>query len=145
MHRLLPAVLIVALVTSGCASLTYAIKATPERAREAFSDPIRLVHLLTKASLEMSTVGVGITCAFLMPIPLVGLLACPAVALLYNFAVYEYVLDPISQDRLDQGKSSLQGPYWETGPFSDEGEFFTCGEMPSHTCIPAKPKPKVGP
>lgn len=77
---------------------------------------------------------------------IVGMLVCPFVALVADFLAYEYVLEPLSKTLVDLDRPSLVGPYWETGPRADEGEFFTCGDFttdnPTHTCWP-RGKPRL--
>ena len=143
MRRTLAYLLAAVLLTSGCASAQYALVSTPERTQEAFADPVRRAHLVTQAGRVTSVAGVGITCAALLSPTIVGVLVCPLVALAWDFLTYEYILEPLSKNRVQQGEPSLVGPYWETGPRADEGEFFTCGEKPSHTCVP--PTPRGGP
>ena len=58
----------------------------------------------------------------LLPTLIGALLVCPVVAMLYNYLSYEYVLEPISRDRVHAGEPSLVGPYWERGP--RDGEVF---------------------
>ena len=136
MNRVLSLLLVGALLVSGCASFKHAVVSFPERTEEAFSDPIRRVHLATQATRVMSTASIGITCAALMAPTIVGILVCPVIALLLDYLNFEYILEPLSKDQVRRGEPSFVGPYWETGPRADEGEFFTCGEKPSHTCQP---------
>lgn len=139
--RLLAAALVAATLLSGCARVQYALEAAPERTREALADPIRRTHLLTQVSRVTSTAGVGITCAALLSPTIVGVLVCPLVALALDYLSFEYVLEPLSKELVSRGEPSLVGPYWETGPRADEGEFFTCGttltNRATHTCRPA--------
>ena len=117
MRRLIALALVVALTSGGCASFQYAVAQFPQRTSDAFSDPVRRQHLVSHASLEMSTAGVGITCATMLIPTLIGsLLVCPLVAMLYNYLTYEFVLEPISRDRVKDGLPSLVGPYWERDP-----------------------------
>ena len=136
MKKTLAALLTVVLVASGCASSLYAIKSTPRYAAEALDDPVRRSHLVTQASRIMSVATIGIGCvAYLLP-TIVGAAICPLVALAYDFVMFEYVLEPLSKDAVKRGEPSLVGPYWETGPRADEGEFFRGCEKPTHTCRP---------
>ena len=131
------------LMLAGCARVQYAIEATPERVQEAFGDPIRRTHIATQVGRVSSSAGVGITCAALLSPFFVAALVCPFIAVAFDFLIYEYVLDPLSWELVREGKPSLVGPYWETGPRADEGEFFTCGTTltnnPTHVCRPAAP------
>lgn len=120
-RRTLAVIALLALLTGGCASVFSALGKTPQRTADAFGDPVRREHLKTQIGLELSTVGVGITCTLFVPFPF-SLAVCPLVALAYNFISYEYVLEPISKDRVKQGLPSLVGPYWERGP--QDGEVF---------------------
>ena len=137
--RFLALVTTVVMLT-GCASFQHAVRETPQRTKDAFSDPVRRAHLVAQVGRVTSVAGVGITCAALLSPTIVGMLVCPLVALAYDYLTYEYVLEPFSKDLVKRGEPSLVGPYWETGPRADEGEFFTCGttltNRPTHTCRP---------
>lgn len=122
--RGLAALITAVFLLSGCATTLAAVEKTPQRAREAFSDPVRRVHLLTQTGRVAGSAGLGITCAALLSPTIVGVLVCPFVSLVADFLTYEYVLEPISKDRVKEGKPSLVAPYWETGPRTDEGEVF---------------------
>ena len=137
------AVALCLLVLTGCARVQYAIEATPQRVQEAFSDPVRRTHIATQIGRVSSSAGVGIACTALLSPFLVAALVCPFVAVAFDYLNFEYVLEPLSKERVSRGKPSLVGPYWETGPRADEGEFFTCGttltNLPTHVCRPAAP------
>ena len=109
---------------SGCARVMYAIEMTPQRTAEAFSDPVRRTHLMTQIGRVATTAGVGITCVSLLAPTIVGILVCPIVAVIYDYLNYEYILEPLSKELVSKGKPSLVGPYFETGPRTDEGEVF---------------------
>ena len=129
MRGVLAALLVVLLLTGGCASVMESIKKTPERVDDVLQDPIRREHVVTQISLEWSTASVAMTCAVFVPFPF-SLGVCPLLAVAYNFLAYEYVLDPISEDLVRQGKPSLVGPYWERGP--KDGETFKCDFRREH-------------
>lgn len=112
--------LLLAVLLAGCASVQYAFEATPQRTRDAFSDPIRRTHLITEVGLTSSAVGVGIACAAFLSPTLVGVLVCPFVGVAYYYGMYEFVLEPWSKERVAEGKPSLVGPYWERGPQDEE-------------------------
>ena len=134
--RGLVALLLLAVLATGCASSLAALEKFPERTQEALSDPVRRVHLATQFSRMSTAASVGIACTVFLAPTLVGMFLCPLVAVLGDYLAYEYVLEPLSVDRVERGEPSLVAPYWETGPRSDEGEFFVCGEKPSSTCRP---------
>ena len=146
MRRIAAAFLVLAL--GGCASFQHAVVATPQRVEDAFSDPVRRTHVMTQVSRVTTTASMGITCAALLSPTIVGVLVCPLVALAYDYLSYEYVLEPISKDLVLRVEPSLVGPYGESGPRADEGEFFTCGtvltDRPTHSCRPA-PAPVSAP
>ena len=116
-------VLLAAVLVSGCASALSAVGQTPQRVQDALGDPVRRVHVAAQVGLEASTAVVAITCAAYIPLPL-SLGICPVVALLHNFVIYEFVLEPVSKTRVERGEPSLVGPYWERGPHTDLGEVF---------------------
>lgn len=135
-----------AVLMAGCAatsgpdspptSLEDSINLTGVRALDAFNDPIRRVHIMTQTSRLASIGGTAIACAALVPFPF-NIGVCPIVAVVADYIGYEYMLEPISKKRVEEGKSSLIGPYWETGPHADLGEFFDCGVggvVDTHTC-----------
>ena len=128
MRRLAPLVLLVALL-SGCASVQFAIEQFPTRTEEMWEDPIRREHFLTQAGLELSTASIVLACAAVVPLPF-NLIVCPVVGLVYNFATYEFVLEPISRELVKAGKPSLVGPYWERGPA--DGEVLECDILVEH-------------
>lgn len=134
--RVIAVVALAVSLSSGCANLRYSIERTPERVSEALAEPIRRVHLVTQILRFVSTAGVGIGCALTFAPTIVGMIACPFVAMAYDFILYEYVLDPISQTRVAEGKPSLVAPYWEGGPRTDEGERFSDCQMPTTVCTP---------
>lgn len=139
--RQVQVLLLVGMLLGGCATTREAMGKFPERTQEAFADPVRRVHLLTQVSRLSTAASVAIGCTVFLAPTIVGMLLCPLAAVLYDYVVYEYVLEPLSVERVREGKPSLVGPYWETGPRADEGEFFTCGTVltdnPTHTCRPA--------
>lgn len=137
MKALIAWLLIAALGLSGCSMIVYSIEQTDERTTTAFSDPIRRVHLGVQVSRLASAASVALTCVALLSPTIVGILVCPFVAVLSDFITFEYVLEPISKERVKRGQPSLVGPYWETGPRADEGEFFNDGcTSQTHTCRP---------
>ena len=97
----------------------YALLATGRRTREAFSDPIRRLHLLVKVARLSLDVAAAVAV-----LPYQSWFATPA-AIAADFVVFEYILEPWSKGRVKQGKPSLCGPYWESGPRTDEGERFS--------------------
>jgi hypothetical protein len=123
MKRLV-ALSLVLLTLSGCASFRHAVEAMPQRIDDAFSDPVRRTHIVTQAGRIASSAGIGITCVSLLAPTVVGMLVCPIVAIIADFLSYEFVLEPLSKELVKEGKPSLIGPYWETGPRTDEGEVF---------------------
>lgn len=128
-QRLVAGALAVTLL-AGCATSTpgegfiYALNQTGTRTQEAFSDPVRRTHIVSQTSHILSTAGVGITCAVALLPTLLGTFLCPVAALVYHFVVFEYIWEPLSKQRIKEGKPSFFGPYWETGPHSDLGESF---------------------
>lgn len=110
--------LAVLLTFNSCATLAK----MPTRVEEAFSDPVRQQHIMSEFSLQSSAFGVAIGCAGLLAPTIVGILVCPIIGMTYYFAVYEFVLEPISKERVLRGEPSLVGPYWERGPHIDLGE-----------------------
>ena len=139
MKWVLAGLLAISVLTSGCASFGYAIRETPRRTAEALRDPVRRTHLLAQSSRIAGTASVGIGCVAILSPTIVGTLVCPLVALLYDYIMFEYVLEPISKDLVKDGKPSLVGPFWETGPRIEEGEFFNGCEKPTPTCRPPGP------
>ena len=85
-----------------------------------WEDPIRRQHFITQVGLESSTATVGIVCVALMAPTMIGMLICPLIAVLTNFFMFEFVLEPRSRDLVHQGQPSLVGPYWERGPRDGE-------------------------
>lgn len=134
--RRLGALLLVVTLLAGCAGVIGALEKTPQRTREAFSDPIRQVHLFTQFSRLTTAASVAIGCTVFLAPTIVGMLLCPLAAVAYDYLMYEYILEPLSVDRVKQGEPSLVAPFWEGGPRADEGEFFSNCEMPTHYCIP---------
>ena len=126
MKHALAALLMVALLTGGCASFRYAVEQVPERTQAMWDDPVRREHFLTQVQLEWSTASVAMTCAVLVPFPF-NLGVCPLVAVVYNFGAYEFVLEPWSRELVKEGKPSKVGPYYERGP--QDGELFKCNVL----------------
>lgn len=132
MKRLVAAVLLVAL--TGCSTgasnidsdgighnIAYSLATVPQRTEETLSDPVRRTHLVTQIGRLTSTASVAIGCFILVPPPF-NLGVCPVVATLYNYGMFEFVLEPISRQLVKEGKPSLVGPYWEGSP--RDGETF---------------------
>ena len=120
--RYLTALLALVVLLTGCAANTrYALEQFPTRTEAMWTDPVRREHFVTHVGLEMSTVGVGMTCAVFVPFPF-SLGVCPLVAVIYNFGMYEFILEPQSKSLVEEGKPSKVGPYWERGP--RDGEVF---------------------
>ena len=125
MIRRATAALLLVVTLSGCATLgkvQYALEQFPQRTEDAFSDPTRRLHLFQQLDLVVETALVGIVCTLLVPIPIIGGIGCPLVALGYNYLIYEYVAEPVARGRVEQGLPSNTGPYWERGP--RDGEVF---------------------
>ena len=122
MRRTLTAILLVILTAQGCAQFQHAMEVTPQRFEAAMEDPVRRVHIGVQASHVISTGGVTLTCAAILSPTIVGILVCPVVGLAYNYLIYEYVLEPWSKARVQEGEPSLVGPYFERGP--QDGEVF---------------------
>lgn len=118
--RVFALALALVVTVQGCASIQYAIEATPRRTVEAFSDPVRRQHLISEVSLQLSAGSVTIGCLLLLPV--VGVFVCPVAGLAYYFITYEYVLEPLSKELVKKGKPSLVGPYFERGP--QDGEVY---------------------
>lgn len=116
------ALLVLLLALSGCASTLSALGKTPQRVEDAFEDPIRRTHIITKVGLESSTASVAIGCAVLVPFPF-SIAVCPVLAVAYNYVAYEFFLEPHAKDEVAAGRPSTTGPYWEGGP--QDGEVFT--------------------
>lgn len=121
MRRTVATVALLLVLLQGCAGLQYAIQRTPERLDAAFTDPIRRTHVLTQVALSLSTQGATIACAVLLSTP-AAFVACPVAGVLWYFIGYEFILEPWSKARVQEGKPSLVGPYWERGP--QDGEEF---------------------
>jgi hypothetical protein len=85
---------------------------------ECFTDPIRRLHFLVTIARRMLDAAVVVAV-----LPYAAWAAAPA-AVLVDFVVYEYVLEPWSKVRVRAGKPSLVAPYYEGGPRVDEGERF---------------------
>lgn len=122
MKRYLAGILLVLLTAQGCAQFTHAIDAAPQRMEDAFSDPVRREHILWQATHLGSTGSVVAGCVALTAPTIVGLLACPVVGVVYNYLTYEFILEPWAKARVQEGKPSTFGPYWERGP--QDGEEF---------------------
>lgn len=118
MRRVIAGFLLVTLL-AGCATLAL----VPQRTDDMWNDPVRRTHFITETGLATSSMSVAITCAFMLSPTIVGMLVCPFVGAAYYFAVYEFILEPLSKDLVREGKPSLVGPYWERGP--RDGEVFT--------------------
>ena len=121
MKKSLICLLLFTITLQGCGEVLYALKRTPDRTEEAFSDPIRRTHIITQVGLSASSGVVSISCSFLIP-TIVGIPACAALGAIWYYAAYEFVLEPWSKARVKEGKPSLVGPYWERGP--QDGEKF---------------------
>lgn len=120
MRRVLAGLLLLVLVTSGCAHVMDAVEKFPQRTQDALSDPIRREHLLTKVGLEFTSTAVALgVCLATGPIA-PACLAVSVVGVVANYLIFEYVLEPWSRKRVEEGKSSLVGPYWEGGPRDGE-------------------------
>ena len=123
MKKLAVAVLVV-LALSGCARVQYALEMMPQRAEDAFNDPVRRTHLVTQVGRVAGSASLAIMCFGFVPPPF-SLGVCPIVAVVADFVNFEFILEPLSKQRVQEGKPSLVGAYWETGPRSDEGEVFS--------------------
>lgn len=123
MRRFAAGLVLVALLASGCASTLSALAKTPGRVEDAFQDPVRRRHVFTQIGLEGSTATLAIVCGVFVPFPF-SLGVCPVAAVVYNYLTYEFMLEPIAKDLVREGKPSITGPYWERGPYLDEGEKF---------------------
>lgn len=116
----------------------YALTATPRRTRDAFSDPIRRLHILFRI-VEGYVGGIATLAAWeglltrgftwsdrldilailvLYPPIWLAALAAP----LAEYLVYEFVFEPWAKWRVRRGKRSIVGPYYEGGP--QDGEKF---------------------
>lgn len=113
---------VLAVVQTGCATLD-ALAKVPQRTQDAVSDPVRRVRLATQIGMSGSAMAISILAGSLLAGP-PGLIVGAAAGVLWYFALYEFVLEPISKDRVREGKPSLVGPYWERGPHADMGEVF---------------------
>jgi len=80
----------------------------------SFQDPVRRTHVLVKSGRLSLVVG---STVLLYKYTGWWFLWVPA---LLDFVVYEFILEPWSKARVKQGKPSLQGNYWETGPQTGE-------------------------
>ena len=116
-------VVILLCVLTGCAQLQHAIEVTPQRAEDAFTDPVRRTHILWQVGHLASTGAVTVGCYVSLAPTIVGMLACPLVGVLWNYLTYEYVLEPWAKSRVQEGEPSTFGPYWERGP--QDGEEFS--------------------
>ena len=114
-----------AIMLSGCAAL----QKFPQRTEDMWNDPVRREHFITQVGLEFSTASMALTCAIFVPFPF-SLAICPAIAVLYNFVTYEFILEPLSEELVEQGLPSKVGPYWERGPKG--GEVFRCDILIEH-------------
>lgn len=121
MKVLTAAFLSIVLLTQGCAQIQYAAQRTPERFEDAIEDPVRRLHVVSQVGLSLSSGLISGGCA-LLAATVVGLLACPIAGLAWYYGMYEFILEPWSKARVEEGKPSLVGPYWERGP--QDGETF---------------------
>lgn len=121
-RRFAAALLAVVLLCTGCATTLSALDKTPGRVADAFQDPLRRRHIYTQVGLEGSTALVSAGCALLIPFPIN--LVCIVVGVAYNYLTYEFVLEPIARQQMRGGKLPITGPYWERGPYFDEGQVF---------------------
>lgn len=119
--RALAVLVAVLLFTGGCASIFSAVQKTPQRLDDVLNDPVRKSHLVTEILLSTASMAASIGCSVTLPL-LVGIIPCALGGLLVYFVGYEFILEPISKDRVQEGKPSLVGPYWERGP--QDGEVF---------------------
>ena len=122
MRRALALLVLVALLTTGCASTLRALEKFRQRTQDMAEDPIRRTHFATEVSLSSTAMSIAIGCAMLLAPTLVGMAVCPLVGVAAYFIGYEFILEPISKDRVKAGEPSLVGPYWERGP--QDGEKF---------------------
>lgn len=112
--------LVLLLLTAGCAEVSKSFAKYPQRTEDAFNDPIRRSHIVTQTVRLASVASTGITCAILLAPTIVGMVVCPVLAVIADFISYEFLLEPASKQRVKEGKPSLIGPYWETGPAENE-------------------------
>ena len=87
----------------------YTIKQTPQRLKDALTDPIRRKHLVVRTALEAFTGVTGVAWYIWMPHPWCYLLAGP-VAAGASLIMYEFILEPILKN------TEWIWPYWEGGP-----------------------------
>lgn len=116
----------------------YAIGATRRRVVDAFSDPIRRLHILWRV-IEGYLGGVAALAAWegwlsrdftlvdrLDVLTMVALYPpiwlCALAAPLAEYLVYEFLLEPWAKWRVRRGKRSIAGPYWERS--AQDGERF---------------------
>lgn len=122
LRRVLATFLLVIFLCNGCAAVQYtwdALEKFPQRTEDALKDPIRSRHLMWQIITSGSGMLVSAACALAAP-TVIGLAVCWIPGVIAYYINYEYVVEPLARQDVEQGEPSRAGPYWERGPRDGE-------------------------